>query len=181
MMFTKVQHAIAIAAVALILSSGSAHADSIVYNFVGTGAAISNPLVTFPEQPVGFQLTAPDFVNPPHLIGGPPTSMHFATFTCAQLDTSTNCRPTGTTLVLSNQGTGPLTANMDFLAANSVTYVFFFPTGAFGAPGTYSTGLGPNIGTLTVTALVPEPTSIVLLLAGVVQSLSIAARGQRRR
>jgi hypothetical protein len=164
-MFKNALRTTAITSVVLILTAASAHA-SIVYNFVGTGAAINNPFAMFPPQPVSFQLTAPDFINPPFPIGFPPNPLSFVSFTCAQLDSSANCRPSGTTLIFSNQGTGAFTANLQFSAANNVNYVFFFPAGAFGIPGTYSSGSGPNIGTLTVTA-VSEPSSIFLLLAGI--------------
>ena len=159
-------HAIAVAAAALLLGAGSAHADSVIYTFAGTGAAISNPFVTIPAQQLGFQLTVSTFINPPFPVGNPPNPGSFVSFTCAQLDTSTNCRPTGTTVIFSNQGTGSFTADLQFIAANSVTYAFQFPTGSFGVPGTYNSGVTANVGTLTVTA-VPESSASVLLLAGI--------------
>jgi hypothetical protein len=77
------------------------------------------------------------------------------------------CRPTGATVVFSNQGSSPFTANLQFMAANNVGYNFFFPTGAFAAPGSYNSGVGPNVGTLTVTAFIPEPGPISLVPTGV--------------
>src|SRR3954464_3694569 len=115
MRIRKVLPTIAVVVALMIISAGSAQADSIVYSFTGTGAAINSPFVTKPAISVAFQLTVPNFINPPFPVGFPPNPLSFANFTCAQLDSSTNCSPNATTITLSNQGTGPLTADLQFI------------------------------------------------------------------
>jgi hypothetical protein len=167
-MFKKALFAIAVAVSGFAVTARSAQADSVTYQFSGVGAPVSNPLVNLPATPVGFVLSVPSFVNPPFVNTFPPNPLSFVSFTCAQMESSTNCRPSGNAVTFSNQGSGPFTANLSFAASNNATYIFFFPTGAFGTPGVYTTGTGVNSGTLTVmaTATAPEPSSLVLLLAG---------------
>jgi hypothetical protein len=143
------------------LTVAAAYADTITYDFVGTGAAFSTPSSTFSPEPVGFLLTVSNFVNPP-MNGG------FVLFTCGQLVSSTNCLvglPDAVTF--SNQSVlGGFSAQLTFAATNNVEYAFFFPTGAFGTPGSYNSGgNNPNVGTLTVYRT-PEPTPALLILTG---------------
>jgi hypothetical protein len=154
----------------LVLTAATGYADSITYTFVGTGTAGTSP------EPVAFQLTVPDYVNPA-LNGG------FEDFTCGQLDASTNClvgSPLATTF--SNQSVlGAFSAQLTFSATNDAEYAFFFLTGAFDTPGTYTseTGLNDNEGTLTVST--PEPGSAILLVAGVLLLLTFRARLRDRK
>ena len=159
--------------IAIALTAGLAEA-SVIYDFVGTGGAISNPFVTLPPQPVGFKLTVADFINPPLAI--PPTLPVFVTFSCGQLDSSTNCGALfSQAIVFSNQGSGQFSALMQFTSNNNVSYGFDFPAGAFRTPGTYVNSPSPNTGTLTVT-VVSEPASGLLLLGGVCFGLMLARR-----
>jgi hypothetical protein len=141
-------HTITMAVVVLVLSAVATQA-SVVYNFVGTG---------LPSEPMAFQLTVSDFVNPPLGNPGP-----FVDFTCAQLDSSTNCDSQLPGISFSNQGVA-FSAQLTFDAINNTEYAFFFPTGAFDAPGVYSAESGRNFnsGTLTVTQT-PEPHTIIML------------------
>ena len=134
-----------------MLAAASIHAN-VIYTFVGTGE--SGP------EPVAFQLTVPDFVHPPN-------SGSFVEFTCAQLDSSTNCDPSGIETFSYQSVMEGFSAQLTFEATNDTEYGFFFPTGAFGTPGVYSaeTGLNFNSGTLTVTQT-PEPHTILLILIG---------------
>ena len=150
--------------VVLALTTGFAEA-SVIYDFAGTGGAISNPFVTLPPQPVAFKLTVADFIDPPLNI--PPSFPVFVTFSCGQLDSSTNCGSAfSQAIVFSNQGPSQFSALLDFTSNNNVSYAFDFPTAAFRTPGTYTNSPSPNTGTLTVT-LVPEPFIVLLLLAGI--------------
>src|SRR5882672_9072145 len=72
--------------VLLMLSTGSVH-GSVIYSFVGTGEFVG--IQQTPAEPVAFQLTTPEFLNLP--ICRPATACFPVTFTCAQLDSSTNC------------------------------------------------------------------------------------------
>lgn len=148
---------ISLIAVLMTIAVGRIDAGPITYTFVGTGAAFSTTTQTFPAEPVAFRLTFPTFVNPP--LDGPATSI-----SCAQLDSNTNCLGE---VFFSNQSVlGAFQAQLQFDASNNVTYLFFFPTGAFGSPGVYrSGGTNINIGTLTVTDT-PEAGSPVLVESG---------------
>src|SRR5258705_13616460 len=57
---------------------------AVIYNFVGTAAG--DPQFDRFPQPVAFRLTVPDFINAPLN-----TLVSSVSFTCAQLDSSTNC------------------------------------------------------------------------------------------
>jgi hypothetical protein len=82
------------------------HAGDVVYNFIATDSS-------FPGGELAFQLTLPDFVDTP--VG---TESLF--FTCAQLDSSTNC---GSAISLWIS-TGPSADQVDFGATNSINYAF---------------------------------------------------------
>ena len=145
------------AVVVLMLTAASIQAE-VIYDFAGTGTAFTTFSGTiFPAEPVAFQLTVPNFVNP--AVGDPAVE-----FTCAQLDSNTNCFIG----IFFSKGTSAFPAALQFDAADDVAYIFYFPTGAFGVPGTYSSeNLGPpsNLGTLTVTQT-PEPATLLLVLGG---------------
>ncbi|HEV3331318.1 MAG TPA: hypothetical protein VG096_10075 [Bryobacteraceae bacterium] len=136
---------------------------SVIYDFVGTGSAFTTATQTFAPEPVAFQLTLSDFVNPP--LDGP-----IAAFPCAQFDSSTNCDPAFLGAVFSNQSAGgAFSAQLQFNATNGAGYIFYFPAGAFGAPGVYSANAPTpvfNSGTLTVQT--PEPANAILMLLGLV-------------
>jgi hypothetical protein len=156
MRLAKRMHTMTMALVVLMLTAASIQAG-VIYDFVGTGSA--TPFT--PPEPVAFQLTVPDFVNPP--LNGP-----FVFFTCAQFDSSTNCAPSGEESFSNQSALGAFSAQLGFDATNGVEYDFFFPTGAFGAPGVYSAENGGptfNLGTLTVTTT-PEPTTMLLAVSG---------------
>ena len=139
-----------------VFGASVAHASSVTYSFVGIGGAT----LTVPDEPVAFELTVPAFIIP--AIG-----THID-FTCAQMNSSTNCglAPNPYGAFFSSGST------LQFDASNNVGYVFNFPTGAFGAVGTYSAipdpfpGAEQNTGTLTVTST-PEPTTLFLALSGI--------------
>ena len=144
-----------------VVAVTSAH-GGIVYTFSGINLANFG----FPDDPVAFQLTAPNFVNPP-LNGG------FVFFTSAQLDSSTNCpSPPLFCIAFSNQSAdGFFSAQLDFNDGHTNSEpAFFFPAGAFGAPGVYQANTvgfpAGNPGTLTVTT--PEPKSSQLVLIAIV-------------
>jgi len=129
---------------------------SVIYEFSGTG-------VPFGPIQVAFRLTVPDFINP--AMDGP-----FVYESCAQLDSSTNCAPAfpGGVYFSNQSAAGLYSANLQFNASNGAAYVFFFPTGAFGAAGTYTANVPAenfNPGQLRVIAerTVPEPAALSLV------------------
>jgi hypothetical protein len=145
----------------LMLPAASARADTI-YNFAGTGTAFG----PFPAEPVAFQLTVPNYINPPLESGV------WVAFTCAQLDSSTNCGENGVwapdAVFFSQDVAIPaFSAIISFNAADDVGYVFDFPAGAFDSPGVYSAYADApwySPGTLTVTTT-PEPSTMLLVLS----------------
>lgn len=150
--FSTVQQMITKVLVVLALTAASSQAG-VIYDFIGTG-------VPNGPEPVSFHLTVPDFLNPP-LDAGFPTGWAF--FSCAQLDSSTNCASGDPMAVgFSNQDFSipSLSAFLTFRASNANEYMFYFPSGAFSTPGVYSALSGGNFnpGTLTVS---PEPTAIL--------------------
>jgi hypothetical protein len=148
---------------------------SVIYDFVGTGSAFTTPTQTFAPEPMAFQLTLSGFVNPP--LDGP-----IAAFTCAQFDSSTNCDPAFLGAVFSNQSAGgAFSAQLQFNATNGAGYIFYFPTGAFGAAGIYNANTPTpvfNSGTLTVqtTVQTPEPANAILMLLGLVCGFRFSRR-----
>jgi hypothetical protein len=159
-----------LAATLLFLPVGILHASTI-YTFSGTGTAFVTTNGTVPAEPLSFQLTAATFINPP--LDGPFSSD--VEFTCSQLDSSTNC---GLDIFFSNQSGSPsgYSADLQFDAADDTAYIFYFPTGAFAAPGVYAADNGGpkfNLGTLTVTET-PEPNTLLLALTGVAGMLVLA-------
>jgi len=149
--------ALATAVVGLMLTATSVHASSITYDFVGTGSAAFHK----PPEPVAFQLTVSNFVNPPLNAGS-------VFFPCSELDSSTNCY-IGVWFSQSNTGGPSLQDYIAFDASNNAGYLFYFPVGSFGTPGSYTAtrlGAASNRGTLTVTET-PEPATILLAFGGV--------------
>lgn len=148
-------------AVAFItVATASLHA-AVIYNFVGTATSpnLAEPIV----GPIGFELTVPNFINPPN--------PQIITFACSQLNSSTNlfCNENApNTLQISNQSAfSPFSALLGVIASNGELVFFDFQDGAFGIPGVYSgMGYSAGVGTLTVTAT-PEGNSWALVLSGI--------------
>ena len=148
MKLAKRLHTFAIAGALLAVTAASGRAD-VIYSFTGTGPA----WLSFPTEPVAFQLTVPDFINLP-------VDTHLLTFTCAQLDSETNCHSVPYGVSFKNVSGIPdlnfvwgLASQIGFAAVDNVEYFFYFPIGAFDAPGVYNTDLFPISapGSLTVT------------------------------
>ena len=146
--------------VALTLSAASIPA-SVIYSFVGTGQFVG--LEQTPAEPVAFQLTVPAFLSVP---GCNPGGCRPLSFTCAQLDSNTNCLLQG-----DSPSVGFFRRFNDvvlFAASNTIQYDFYFPLHAFEGPGVYNPDFGLNTGILTVTVTaIPEPTTILLVLSGI--------------
>jgi hypothetical protein len=155
--------------VVVVLALGAASVQaSVIYSFLGTGTSgtsvTTGMSVTTDPEPVAFQLTTPSFLNPP---GCSPLFCDPLSFSCDQLDSSTNCLVQGDSLSV-----GFFTRFDDvilFSASNDVQYGFSFPLGALGAPGVYSVDANAfNAGTLTVAVTaVPEPTAVLFVLGGI--------------
>jgi hypothetical protein len=143
--------------------SAALHA-AVIYDFSGTGQQ--------PPETVAFQLMTPSFVSP---------GSGFVDFTCAEAISTVNCDPSVPFAInFSVQPVlGQFSAQLGFVAANLTQYAFFFATGAFGSPGTYSSesGSSDNAGTLTVT-VTPEPTtaSLVVITISLCFCLAIVKR-----
>jgi len=109
----------------LIFSAACTHAAEI-YILAGTGNSPD-------PEPVAFQLISSTFVNPA-LDGA------FVTFSCAELDSNTNCNsadnPAITFLDTSASPAG-YSDVIRFAATDQVEYDFYFPTGAL--PGCIQT------------------------------------------
>lgn len=149
---------------AAFLIAAAAHAESVVYTFIGTDNSGEVPELE------AFQLVVPDFIDtPPDGLG--------VDFTCDQLVSSTNCSSPG--VLFSDQSVlGAFSAQLQF-DAPTVGSIFEFPADAFATPGSYSSEPGEvNTGVLTVDEL-PEPGSIELTLAGLL-FLSIRVKKLRR-
>lgn len=167
MKLAKYLHTISKAVVVLTLTAASIQAG-VIYNFVGMGI-----FPGLPNEPVGFTLTVPNFVNPP--MGG-----LFAFPGCAQFDSSTNCDPAGLQAFAHPIPDIGFSAEIIFSATNRTQYSFFLPSAAFGAPGVYSADASAqNPGTLTVSS-VPEPNSILLVLTGAWLCGFLRVRNRRR-
>ncbi len=137
-----------------LLTAASVHA-SVIYEFVGTG----EPFAELPTEPVGFQLTVADFINPP--LDGTTIG-----FNCDQLDFNTNCAGSPTATFSYQSALGAYSAALTFYASDDAEYGFFFPTGAFGVPGVYDTeAIVSNPGVLTITAI-PESATVLLSFTG---------------
>ena len=110
---------------------------------------------------MAFRLLTPSFVSP---------ASGFVDFTCAEAISAVNCDPSASFAInFSVQPVlGQFSAQLGFAATNLTQYEFFFPTGAFDSPGTYSSesGLSDNPGTLTVT-VTPEPTTASLVVMAI--------------
>src|SRR5580700_8426234 len=120
-------------AFAAFLIAAAAHADSVVYVFIGIDS--TGPFA----EPEAFQLTVLDFIDPQADGEG-------LDFTCNQLDSITNCGSPG--VIFSDQN-GAFSAQLQF-DAPIVGSIFTFAFGAFTTPGIYAGEAGTNSGTLTV-------------------------------
>ena len=146
---------------AAFLITAAAHADSVVYAFIGidnTGQF---------AEPEAFQLTVIEFIDPQADGEG-------LDFTCSQLDSSTNCGSPG--VIFSDQ-IGPFSAQVQFDAL-IVGSIFTFPAGAFTRSGIYTNEVGTNSGTLTVQES-PEPGSLALTLCALLLFLSVCLKRLR--
>jgi hypothetical protein len=149
---------------AAFLIATAAHAESVIYTFIGTDNSGKVPELE------AFQLTVPDFIDtPPDGLG--------VDFTCDQLDSSTNCGSPG--IIFSDQPVlGAFSAQLQF-DAPTVGSIFEFPADAFTTPGTFSSeASGVNTGSLTVDEL-PEPGSIELTLCAGLLFLCIRVKRLR--
>ena len=131
------------------------------YDFTGTGFGVLGA-----KESVAFQLSVPDFSNPPLTID--PLQMTTVFFSCSQLKAATNC---GIGIFFSNQRVlGAYSAQLYMVTSNNSGYTFFFPTDAFISGGVYTSG-GPNrnTGQLRVTPVYPspEPVASLLMLGGI--------------
>ncbi len=129
------------------LNTTPAHADSWIYTFSGTNTAPGGNGLS-----VAFQYSTP----------GPVTG--FTPLFASQLSSCTNCMVSSIVPAVFFQ---PGTVYGDQIQFNDVlntASVFVFPLNTFLTPGTYNSGPAFNPGTLTV-QVVPEPSSIVLLLS----------------
>jgi hypothetical protein len=155
------------ALVVLAFAAASVQA-SVIYSFLGTGtfgtSVTSGMTITTVPESVAFQLTTTSFLNPPTCSPGGCDPLSFS---CDQLDSSTNCLVQG-----DSPSIGFFSRFNDvilFSASNNFEYAFYFPLGALGAPGVYSPNFDVfNAGTLTVAVTaVPEPTTVLLVLGGI--------------
>jgi hypothetical protein len=146
---------------AAFLVAATAHADSVVYVFIGidnTGQF---------AEPEAFRLTVLNFIDPQ-------ADGESLDFTCNQLDSSTNCGSPG--VIFSDQ-IGAFSAQVQF-DAPIIGSIFNFPAGAFTSAGIYTNEVGTNTGTLTVQES-PEPGSLALTLCALLVFLSIRAKRLR--
>ena len=146
---------------AALLIATAAHAASVVYIFAGTDNTGGSP------EPEAFRLIVPDFINPPP--GGAGVD-----FTCAQLESSTNCSSPG---VIFSEQNGAFSAQLQF-DSPIVGSIYAFPSGAFTTPGTYISEVGINTGALTV-QVSPELGSLALTLAAGLLLLAIRVKRPR--
>jgi hypothetical protein len=127
------------------------------------------------------------FVPPLNLTPRPFT---FVSFTCAQLDSSTNCDvmpAPSSSIFFQNGTTGPPIAGfgavIQFDASNDFGFSFYFADGAFTTPGTYQAatpgGFPFNPGTLIVSS-VPEPGTWPLVATGVLCGFWVVQVRRRR-
>jgi hypothetical protein len=149
---------------AAFLIAAAAHAESVIYTFVGTDNSGGVPELE------AFQLVVPDFIDTPP--GGSGVD-----FTCDQLDSSTNCTTPG--VIFSDQpALGAFSAQLQF-DAPIMGSIFVFPAEAFTTPGTYASEAGtPNVGVLTVDET-PEPGSIELAFGAGLLFLAIRMKKLR--
>jgi len=154
----------------LVLTGVFGHA-SVIYTFVGTG-------IDTPDEAVAFELTVPTFIT--LTPAGAAVS-----FTCAQLDSSTNCSDAPLTGVGFSLGPSlllnPFAALVQFDATNGTLYNFNFANDAFATPGIYNAH-GYESVTLTVASpSVPEPKTLSLVATGLLGGFCAAHAIRRKR
>ena len=157
-----------IGALAGLVLTGVFGQASVIYTFSGTGNGSG------PDEPVAFELTVPTFITP--IVG----------FTCAQLDSSTDCQsnaPLASIFFLNGDPFTGSPAMVEFNATNGTNYYFDFYFGAFATPGTYATSEGnQDPGTLTVAfASVPESQTLSLVATGLLGGFWVAHIRRRKR
>lgn len=165
-----------ICALAGLVLTGVFGQASVIYTFDGTGTGVPG----LDPEPVAFTLTVPTFINPSP--GG------FVSFTCAQLDSNTNCQSDASfpqIVFIPGLPAAADPAIVSFYATNNAGYFFRFYFGAFTTPGTYTsvTG-GANPGTLTVAFApesVPEPQTLSMVAMGLLGGLIGWGRRRRRK
>lgn len=106
---------------------------------------------------VGFTYTAAE-----PLTGTPPPYNGTALY-ASQLDSCLNCLVSSIVPAVVFMPNNVFGDSIDFADINKVETAFFFPSGAFSTPGTYTSSSPFNSGTLTVTR-VPEPSSLSMVL-----------------
>jgi hypothetical protein len=139
------------------LAAPSAHADSVTYTFSGIN---SGPLGD--GLPVALQFTAPAFI----------TSL--TPVFASELTSCTNCLVSATIPAAEFRPHDMVGDAIGFVDLNK-EFFYRFPTGAFSAPGTYSTLSQSFPGTLTVST--PENGTLALVGSAL---LGLAAIGRRK-
>jgi hypothetical protein len=159
------KHVVVLMAFAAVSLQGS-----IIYTFVGTG---------LPSTPVTFQLTLPTFVDPQLNTG-------FSFYACSQMVTTANCQtslsaPFGA-VTFSNQSNSPsgFSATITFSTVDNGEFVFFFPTGSFSTPGSYTADQRALVGNPATLSVSPEPTSQIEV-GGALALALFASRAWRKR
>jgi hypothetical protein len=139
---------------------------SVIYSFTGN-SDIGPPV---PPGPFTFTLTTPSFIvsDLTNIIPGP-------TLTCNLCDSIS--------MLPSHPGTATDSRQIAYtFSGNAGSLEFYFPPGAFTAPGVYSSFLiSVNEGTLTVTAAVPEAGTFNLYMLGLGTLLLSSLRRSDRR
>lgn len=153
---------------AALAAAGVTKADSVIYTLTGS----TNP-VFGPVHDESFQFTAPGFIT------------SYVALSAPELNSCLACAAIGTAVEFYPNGTKPTIIPSDlirFTDADNMVYGFFFAPGDFSVPGTYTTFqdapyITSNIGTLTVqlvSGVTPEPSSLLLLGAGLLGLLAAA-------
>ena len=150
----------ALAVVCLCVISFSApavHADEVTYTFAGIN---SGPLGD--GLPMALQFTAPTFIN------------SLTPVLASQLTSCTNCLVSTTVSAAEFRPNDILGDAIGFVDVSQIEFFYRFPTGAFDAPGTYSTLSQSFPGTLTVST--PEPGVLMLLGMGLLGLMGVSRR-----
>jgi hypothetical protein len=130
----------------LALATVAPCSGAVLYELTGTSSVTGTPFA------VSFAETLPGFI-----LGG-------ITVPAVQLDACSTgfevCSQVSFEAVSSHD---PGFSHVEFSTTTTST-LFFFDLGALGSPGVYNTVFGAGTGTLTVTAVIPEPGSITLLM-----------------
>ena len=140
----------------IALATPSAQADSVTYTFSGIN---SGPLGD--GLPVALQFTAPVFI----------TSL--TPVFASELTSCTNCLVSSTIPAAEFRPHDTIGDALGFVDPNK-EFFYRFPTGAFGAPGTYSTLSQSFPGTLTVST--PENGTLALLACALLGLFTVGRR-----